>query len=95
MEWKGLGGHESCIVSWRAPVPAVIPALCLSLSTGDVWLLGTAARGWKLEGQRIFQTTALQRAAIQEKIALLYSFKRRQAQFGLSRSGTADGQQDG
>lgn len=29
------------------------------------------------------------------KIALLYSFNRRQAQFGLSRSGSADGQYDG
>ncbi len=66
-DWKGLGGRDSCIVSSHAPVPAVIPALCLSLSTGDVWLLGTVARGWKLKGQRIFQTTALQWAAIQEK----------------------------
>lgn len=94
-EWKGLEGLDPCIVSLHAPVPAVIPALCLSLSTGDVWLLGTAARGWKLKGQRIFRTTALQWVAIQEKIALLYSFNRRQAQFVLSRSGTADGQRDG
>ncbi len=66
-EWKGPGGRDSSIVSLHAPVPAVIPALCLSLSTGDVWLLGTVARGWKLKGQRIFQTSALQWAAIQEK----------------------------
>lgn len=45
---KGLGGRHPCIVSLHAPVPAVIPALCLSQSTGDVWLLGTVARGWKL-----------------------------------------------
>lgn len=67
-EWKGLWGRDSGIVSLHAPVPAVILALCLSLSTGDVWLLGTIARGWKLKGQRIFQTTALQWAAIQEKL---------------------------
>lgn len=95
-ECRGLEGRDSCIVSSHAPVPAVIPALCLSLSTGDVWLLGTVARGWKLKGQRIFQTTALHWGRHSgKKMALLYSFNRRQAQFGLSRSGAADSQHDG
>lgn len=44
----GLRGRDSRIVSLHAPVAAVTPALCLSLSTGDVWLLDTQARGWKL-----------------------------------------------
>lgn len=57
---RGLGGRDSCIVSLHAPVTAVIPALCLSLSTGDVWPEAGNSRG-----QRIFQTTALQWAAIQ------------------------------
>lgn len=58
--------------------------------------LGHCCQRLETQGQRIFQTTALQWAAIQEKkFPVQYSFNRRQARFGLSRSGTADGQHDG
>lgn len=46
----GLGGQDSCIVSLHAPVAAVTPALCLGLSTGDVWLLDTASQRLETPG---------------------------------------------
>lgn len=51
----------------------------------------------RLENSRVsrFSKPLLYSGAFRKKIALLYSLNRRHAQFGLSRSGTADGQQDG
>lgn len=66
----GDEGRDSRVVS-HAPVAAVAAALCLSLSTGDVWVLDTAAGGGELLGQWIFQTAA---PAFGRKGAILHLF---------------------
>lgn len=68
----GDEGQDSRVVS-HAPVAAVAAALCLSRSTGDVWILDAAAGGGELPGQWIFQTTA---PAFGRKEAILHSFVR-------------------